>query len=269
MKFLKPLVFLLCMALVFGLTACSPSTKDVLADAAKKTKDIKNFTANMKADINVTKDGKKTALNMDSKMQVQVKPMNAHMNINMGTNGAKMNMEMYLEDGTGYMKVSNLPQWVKVKNADQLKLSDNSQNINPYDALTMLKKYADKVDLKETSDGYVLQVTSKNGKMDDFIKEYIQKAVPAVQSQELNKIFDNMSIKSLDYTTVIDKKTYYPKSVKVNLKATVKDSDGKTVELEENINGTYSDFNKTKAITVPKDVKDTAFEVPADQLKGL
>lgn len=270
MKLLKPLLLLVSALLVFSLTACNAQTsKEVLADAVKKTKDVKNFTADMKADMTITKDGKATALNVNALMHVNSKPIKAHMNMNMVVEGNKMDMETYIEDNTAYMSISTMPQWIKISNAKELNFAESTKTANPYDGLDMLEKYADKVKLTDTDKGYVLEIKATKNNVDEFLKDYIKKMMLAGQSQELKDAMKNMSVKSLEYTVLIDKETNYPKSMKGNMKASFKDTDGSTVEFEENFTSNYSDYNKTKAFEVPSDVKDKAIEVPADQLKGL
>ncbi|MGV3487436.1 MAG: DUF6612 family protein [Tuberibacillus sp.] len=271
MKFLRPVFLVVCFTLVFGLTACGTAMtpKDVLSEAAKKTKDLKSFTADMKAKIHMSKGGQTMDMDMDSTMKVQSEPMKAHGNVGVSAVGENLAMEMYMDGDNAYVKVRDIPQWIKVPNAAGLDLAQSSEDANPYESLNSLKKYADKIDLKETDEGYVLKVKSTDGKIDQFFKDYLQKAMPSGQSKELDEAFKNMDVDTLDFNLVVDKKTFYPKTLSVNLQASVKDADGSKIKMEENIDAVYRDFNKTEAIDVPASVKDGAVEVPADQLQGL
>ncbi|MFC4620451.1 DUF6612 family protein [Camelliibacillus cellulosilyticus] len=273
MKLVKTLLLLVSLTLVFGLTACgSKSAEDVFKQASQKAKDIKNFKNDLTATIKLTNGGDSMEVTTDAKVQAQVKPAVIHMNMGMHAGGDSMNMETYLNNNDAFMKITGVPQWIKVSDvSDELNLNKTSANVDPKKLFDQLKDVVDKMELKDTKDGYEFHVKSTDGKMDKFLKKYVKESMPNDQqsSKDIEQAIDNMKIKKVDLTYIIDKKTYYPKKFNMNLTADLKDESGNKMTINENAKSSYHDINKTDAIKVPDDVKNNAIEVPKDQLQGL
>jgi len=69
-----------------------------------------------------------------------------------------------------------------------------------------------------------------------------------------------MKINQINYEIIINKETFYPTNIKTVMDMEIS-AEGETIHLKQNMEGTYSEYNKINEVKVPQDVIDKAVEM--------
>lgn len=238
--------------------------EQVFEKTSEASKELKSFKVkmNMKQDMSSDQD---EALNenVDSNIEMDVvqDPMAFHqkMSIKMPGSEKVMDMETYFSKDGMYYYDPTTQTWMKfpAEMMDQLvKVSD--QETNPAAEIANLKKFVDDFKFQQDDKSYILLLNASGEKYTDFLKETIQKTLPAGMGDS-SKVFENMKINKMDYEIHIDKKTFYPTALNVNMELEMS-VEGKTVKLVQDLKGQYVEHNQIKEITIPQEVIKGAIE---------
>ncbi|WP_085522189.1 DUF6612 family protein [Tuberibacillus sp. Marseille-P3662] len=269
-------VTVIVMALSLTLAGCGGKAlqaKEVLEKAADASKDLDNYQMNADITMNMDAAGQsmKTQANLTS--QIQNKPMLAHMTMKTNLQNQSLKTDMYMTKDQLYMQnKQQSKQWMKIKNpsSQQMEAMKN-QNIDPAENLKKLKKYVDEFDMKEKDGEYVLSMTAKGDKVKEFYNDVAAKAMPQTTSQ-LQNVMDNMTFEDIKYTYHVNKDTYYPESMDMDMTLSVAGDENQSndqssnMELNQTMTMTFSKFNELDDISIPKKVKDNAKEVDMNKL---
>lgn len=282
----KSLSILIGLLLVFMLAACNQTAtpvnnatnnneesskekqseltlEEVLEKSTAASENLKSFSVKM--DMNQTISSSLDEMNIDTHsvidMDVVMDPMTFYQKMTMTMGEEKVEMESYFsEEGMFFYEPSG-GQWMKFPQemADMfLQMAGEQQN--PGDELKKLQKFVDDFTFEQDDKNFILKLKAAGEKFNDFIKETAMESMPAEMAGE--ELFNNMNIKSVDYEIVVDKETFNPVSLimDMDMDMTIEDE---TINLKQKVNAQYLNLNKIDAITVPQEVIDSAVEMDA------
>lgn len=221
--------------------------------------DLKSFTA----DITMDQDMVYGEENMKTSTKIlmdYVSDNEFSQKLSTSAAGQNIDMEMYYVEEGLFIFQEGQDQWMKAPKdmVDQLMQMDDSQT-DPYAQIIQLKDLSEHFEVKEEGDTYVLTIKAGGEEFNEFIKETALEQF-AGDDVDAEKLLDGMKINSTDYHIVIDKETYFPVTVKIDMDMTMTQEDEK-VDMKQNINMTYSNYNEIEKIELPEGVAEDAVEL--------
>ena len=252
------------------LTACAGesqsqqlSLQELMNKSIEASNELKSFSATMEMTQKITSNVEEGPMNVTAtiNMDVITEPLSMYQTMKMNIPGTDqlLETESYLTDDGFFMYDQTTDKWLKFPDEmyDQIMSLSNAQT-DPAKELERLQEYVDEFTMTEDESSYILNVKASGEEMTQFMKETIKENFPEIGSN-VNTL-DQMSINELDYEFSIDKETYFPNKIKVNMdfEMTV---ENETVQIIQELAGSYSNLNTIEPIVVPNEVKDSAEEI--------
>lgn len=240
--------------------------EQVMTKSVEASEKIKSFAVQMDMTQEMSDGNQADVMNMDSTIDMKVftDPMSIYQKMDMDMTEAGIEnvytTEMYLSEEGIFVYDSAENQWTKFPQemSDQLmQLSD--QQSNPSEELKKLEQFADDFVFEQDAENYLFTLNADGDKFTDFIKETVKETLP----QDLyadGEVFNNMKINQINYEIIINKETFYPTNIKTVMDMEIS-AEGETIHLKQNMEGTYSEYNKINEVKVPQDVIDKAVEM--------
>lgn len=227
------------------------SNTELLKKASNAQEDIKSFrmegtTASDVGDMTV-----------DQRVTVDLiqEPLAMHQTVNMKNpqDGKDLQVESYIIDDKLYLSQND--QWF-VQDASQLgeMMTQMKSTVSTDKNLQLLKKYKDSWTVKKTGNVYQVDVDLKGDQLKAFMKDSLEQSG---QFNQMKEVMDQIEYKKMVYSMTYDAKTYYPKTMDMEMEFAV---DGKTDFSMKN-ESTFSKFNEIPAIKLPMEAKN-AQELP-------
>ncbi|ASF40223.1 hypothetical protein CEH05_14160 [Halobacillus halophilus] len=190
---------------------------------------------------------------IDSKMQTD--PIAFHQTVEMMGQTIE---QYYTEDGL-YMTMPTKEGWFKAPKQVVKQLNAmGAQQQNPASQLENLKGYVDEFKLEEGESTYTLSFHSEGENVKKLLSNSLNEMMPTEQVPD--DLMKNMTVNKVDYTFVVNKETYYPSSVDMEMDFSIKQN-GENTHMVQTFTGEYSDFNEVGNISVPEKVKSNAKEI--------
>ena len=157
----------------------------------------------------------------------------------LGAKGEDVKITTFIKDGVMYANTLEDNSWQKLdvseEDMNKFKIILND-SIEIYE---VLKDNLDKVSIKEEGENYIISVTKNS----DFINEYVKKSLSDTIGQNADLKAKNATLKY-----IIDKETYFTKSLVLSFDAEVQGQ-----ELKALTETTFSNINNVGEITVPEE----------------
>ncbi|GKV65898.1 MULTISPECIES: DUF6612 family protein [unclassified Sporosarcina] len=269
--------------------------------------DLNSFSAAMTIDQTMEASSEEDPIHMqmDLKMDAIQNPLAMYMETTMkmnmmGESLDQMQKAYVTEDGM-YQYDSSIEKWIKMDDEmTNLIVQSSAQQADPHAQLELMKKFSEGVHVFEYDDQYVMVQTLTNEQfkemLDDImdllpglIPEEVQGMMPSQERSEedsedgneegtvdeegtepsLDDIFAEMNLNIEEYYSVqtIDKETLFPLDLSAVTKMSLSVEDEK-ISISQKINGTFSNFNQIKEITIPEEVIKNAISME-EYLKEL
>lgn len=234
---------------------------DKTTEAAKELKSF-NVKMDIKQDISSNQD-EAANMKIDTTLEMDVvqNPMAFYqkMSMKMPDTEEVMEMESYFSKDGMYYYDPTSQTWMKfpAEMMDELMKVSNQQT-NPAAEIENLKKFVDDFKFKQDDKSYILLLNASGEKFTDYLKETVQQTLPAGMADS-EQVFENMKINKMDYEIHIDKKTFYPTVLNLNMEMEIT-AEGQTVKIAQDMNGQYVKHNHLKEIAIPQEVLDGAIE---------
>ena len=235
--------------------------EEVLEKSTAASESLKSFSVKM--DMEQAISSNVDEMNMETHsvidMDVVIDPMTFYQKMTMTMGDEKVEMESYFsEDGMFFYEPSG-GQWMKFpQEMTDMFLQMAGEQQNPGDELKKLQKFVDDFTFEQDEKNFILKLKAAGEKFNDFIKETAMESMPEGMAEE--ELFDNMNIKSVDYEIIIDKETFNPVALimDMDMDMTIEEE---TINLKQKVNAQYLNLNKIDAITVPQEVIDSAVDM--------
>lgn len=288
----KFLMGLMALALVFSLAACGQSDsasknedngkKQEQQDAQKKeepkltaqdvyektmaaSEDIKSFSVKMDMEQEMSSQGE--SLNFDSAidMDMTIDPMTMYQKMTMTVDGEEIVSETYFTEEGMYILEPYTGWWIKYPDEEiQPILEQAGEGNAPMSELEQLEDFADDITLKEEDKYFVLTLKADSGeKFTEFIQQTLEQTMPE-ELLEMPDVYDafmnNFKINSMEYEIVIDKETYYPVEMNMEMDMDVT-AQGETVKMVQSVKTEYTAYNNVDEIAIPQEALDNYMDL--------
>jgi hypothetical protein len=222
------------------------SNTELLNKATAAQKDIKSF--HMEGTVN-SKAGE-MAVNQKVSADIIQKPLTMHQTMTMKNpqDGKDMSIESYIVDDKMYLSQNG--QWL-VQDVSELgdmveameSAASTDQNLN------LLKKNKDNWTAKKEGDVYQIDVKLKGDDLKAFMKDSLEQTG---QMAQMKDAMDSIDYEKMNYTMTYDAKTFYPKSLDMDMVFAIE----KDTEFNMKNEATFSKFKEISEIKLPAEAKD-------------
>lgn len=230
--------------------------EQVLEKAEMAFGELDSLTVDL--EISQTLTGSKTEksvhLQTRAKTDMQTDPVAFHQKSEIKVAGTEQNIQSeayYTEEGM-YVYEGNQKQWAKYPPEKASFAISTSPQLNPAGELKKAAGVESSLSLAENADEYLVSLASEGNENSRAIKELIKENLPA-QLKENNTLMEKLSIHSFHYELAITKKDFYPSRMTAKAEIELLNT-GTSVKMEQEMDGTYSNFNQIGSITVPDSV---------------
>ncbi|MBM7588365.1 hypothetical protein JOC86_004963 [Bacillus pakistanensis] len=242
--------------------------EEVFEKTNKASQEITSLKSNMTLNQTMTMPGEEgeMKINSDVTSSIVMEPLALHQTMKMTMEGdaaeapmQDMTMDSYLTKDGFYMKDSSQNKWMKMPKelSDQIVQMSNAQT-DPSKQLKDLQQFMEDFKFEQDDKHFILKLTANGEKFQDFLQKQMKEIMPEMLPEEA---MNNMSYDEVKYEIYIDKETFYTTKLNSTVNMTIKVEEGKEMKTQTEMSGTYSDYNEIEAITVPKEVVETAEEV--------
>ncbi|SFQ10863.1 DUF6612 family protein [Salibacterium halotolerans] len=185
------------------------------------------------------------------------------------TQSSFVELDRYFTDRGFYMYDSSESRWVQFPEQfnEDFKSFDKSYE-NPGRILEMIEAYSSDIHIIEGNRHY--QLTFSGGK--DQTQEIALEMIGMVNTAFSSSIEDMMymaELQSLTFQLQIDKETFYPKKLEMNLDMNMNNTEGEANASHHLVVARYSDFNETERVEIPADVLNQAEDMELDEFTGF
>lgn len=236
--------------------------EQVFKKSTEASKNLKSYRTKMEVIQNINSGQNNVETDTGIIMDVVQNPMSFYQKLMMkAPESDKMiqTKSYFTKDGM-FTYDPNSKKWMKFPSemADQLAQASNQQT-DPMAEIKQLKKFVKDFKFKQNDKNYILLLNASGEKFTHFIQEKVQKTLPAGMANSAELLKD-MKINKVDYEIHIDKKTFYPTMLNLNMEMSL-NAQGQPVKIEQEIMSKYEKYNQIKEIVVPEKVKKKAVEV--------
>lgn len=236
--------------------------EQVFKKSTEASKNLKSYRTKMEVIQNINSGQNNVETDTGIIMDVVQNPMSFYQKLMMkAPESDKMiqTKSYFTKDGM-FTYDPNSKKWMKfpAEMADQLAQASNQQT-DPMAEIKQLKKFVKDFKFKQNDKNYILLLNASGEKFTHFIQEKVQKTLPAGMANSAELLKD-MKINKVDYEIHIDKKTFYPTMLNLNMDMSL-NAQGQPVKIKQEIMSKYEKYNQIKEIVVPEKVKKKAVEI--------
>lgn len=257
-------------ALAVGLAACGTQTdngltvEEVFTKSAEASEEVNSMHADMVIEQTITSEEMNMSTVMDMTMDMVVEPLMMHQE---GTIMIKapempeipMEVEMYMTPEGIYTHDSSMAgSWIKMPDSEleQIQAMMNQQAADPAAQLKQLEPFQDDFTFEETEEAYILSLDASGEEFQQLLDREMENLADQLGAEETEALGE-VEVGSVQYEIYIDKKTYITESLDMtmNLSMTM---EGETVDMTQEVESVFTQFDEIEEISVPQDVIDQA-----------
>ncbi|MGY4688950.1 DUF6612 family protein [Salibacterium sp. K-3] len=251
---------------------------DVLQRSIEKMKDIECYTISTNMNQHIELDQENTLENRyRSETLVNLDPVRYHESSTIEKNrtspdDTKNNivaLERYFTEEGFYMFDSTENRWIQFPEqfTEDFKSFDKSYE-NPARILEMIEAYSSDITIVEGNRHYELTFRGGDGQTQEIALEMMG-MVNADFSSSMEDMMYMAEMDALTYELHIDKETFYPKKLKMNLDMNMNNEEGEPDASNHLVVSRYSDFGETEEVAIPVDVLDRSEEMELEEFTGF
>lgn len=223
--------------------------------------EVNSFSADMDIKQSMSILGQTMNADMTLKMDMVLDPFGAYqeMTLKMGDLGEDLSMEAYMTKDGYFINDSTTNQWMKFEDdllGDMTNLMD--YQMDPSVQLELMSQYYKDVKLVEKQNSYELHMSISGDDYQELINELLSLESLGLEADILGEI--DLTIDKMDIVTVLDKETLYPISGSMDSVLTMV-MEGQSMQVSQQADFTYSNFNELTEIKVPQEVIDSAISL--------
>lgn len=236
--------------------------EEVMNKSTEASEGLKSFSVKMDLTQDMTDQAElNVQTNSVIDMNIVTEPMAFYqkMTMSMGEESESFETESYFSDAGMFFYEPSNSQWMKFpQEMTDTFLQMSGKQSNPGEELKKLQPFMEDFTFEQDTNNYILKLKASGDKFNDFIKETAVQQLPPEMAAE--DVLSNMKINAVAYEILIDKKTFYPVALNMDMdfEMTI---EGQTIGMKQKMNGQYSNYNNIEAITVPQEVIDSAVEM--------
>ncbi|SFE92967.1 DUF6612 family protein [Alteribacillus iranensis] len=178
-------------------------------------------------------------------------------------------LERYFTDKGIFIFDSNEARWIKFPDefASDLQSLDKSFE-SPERMLEIIEAYAEDMHIEEGKDHYRITAGGSTQQMQEIAIEMMG-LINTDFSSGMENLMYMSGIKQLNYEIHIDKKTFYMKKIKMNLRLDINSEQENTYASDYVFVTRFSSINETEEVTLPPGVLKEAEEMELEEFQGF
>lgn len=240
--------------------------EQVFEKTSEASQELNSLKVNMDLNQVINSDQDEAAnVTLESTLEMDVvqDPMAFHQKISTKIPGTEQVMEVesyFSKDGMYYYEPTS-QTWMKFPSEmmEQLVQISNQQT-NPAAEIENLKRFVDDFTFQQDDESYILVLNASGEKFTDFLKETVEQTLPEGIANSAEAI-ESMTINHIDYEIHIDKETYYPTVLNLNMEMEMS-AEGQKVTIAQDVKSQYVEHNHLDEIEIPQEVIEGAVEAP-------
>lgn len=243
------------------------TAKDVYDKTIKAAEGIQSYTAFIDVDQQMFRGRIKTFTNnVSTEYKMIAEPLAYYQQLSYDLVGESMFFELYSTEDGFYVYIEDEDMWGKFDAKDAEELIADLDIENPLEELEDLEDLLDEFELIEEDDNYILILKENSAsKFEEAMKETANEVGPEgslveADEEDWDYVIKNMKLNSIDYKIVVDKATYYPLEIEIEMEMEVPEKIGKTT-MHQTVKGVYSDYNSINRIEIPQEVIESAYDM--------
>ncbi|QQK81392.1 hypothetical protein HUG20_16740 [Salicibibacter cibi] len=239
--------------------------EEVLSESMEAMDEINSYSGEMDIDQTISVDGEEMPMDMTMSIDAVLDPMSFSQTMVTPDpmTGEEMEIEQYMDaEGTIYMLDPEMDEWIMMDSSDLGLENIEDLEMSPQEQLEMMKAFASDLDVEEEEDRYALNVEGSGDEFMELIQEFAAIGDPQMQ-EEMDQV--EMDINALDYVMYIDKETFYQDEIEMNMEMEMEEG-GQSMEMSQEMQGTFSDFDEIDDIDIPEEAIDEAIDI--EDLEG-
>jgi hypothetical protein len=250
-------------------TASKLTLEEVYAKSAEASEKINSLHADMKTNqlMSMQPAGMEMDMEMDISMDLTTDPPAFYQTSETSIvsedieNENPMKMEMYLTEQGMFLFDPTMQSWLKMpdESVEELKGLADQQTADPSQQLEDLEAFQDDFTFEQTEEEYILKLDAEGEKFKELIDRQLDKTLGQLEL-EAQTALEDMKIHSVSYEIFIDKETFLPNSMNVDM-ALDMNIEGETMSIQSDVEAVYSKYNEIEAIIVPEEVIEQAEEM--------
>ena len=261
-------------ALAFSLTACGAETEsgmtvdEVFAKSTEASAEVNSLHADMMIEQMMTSEaaGMDMTTNMELSMDMVMEPLAMHQKGTVTVEaadmpGMPMETEMYFTSDGLYVYDAMSTGWTKMPEQDleMVQSMIDQQAADPADQLEQLEPFQDDFTFQETEEDYVLTLDASGEEFQALLDQELEKVAGQLGTEGVAAM-SGMEIGSVQYEIYIDKETFMTDSLDMTIDFSMT-ANGQTMDVQQDIQSDFSQYNEIGEITISQEVKETAQEL--------
>lgn len=248
------------LLMVGGLSACGPNKEKILQKTIDSQSKIKSGELDSNVSVIAKADGYSKKILMDLGVTFTKDPSASKVETVISKGGSKTRFTAMCDEKNVYLKVPYVSEWYRqsITKTGKHNLISKDVTNTPSEYLNIMKDNDVDMDVKEKGNEYILtfdagkKFTKKLKR--EILEQYMSSASTTASSVTYGDL-KKFDFKNFKYRINVDKKTYLPKTYKINFAINAKDG-GDTATVSESLTGKYKNVNKVNALKMPTNYVD-------------
>ncbi|QQK81377.1 hypothetical protein HUG20_16655 [Salicibibacter cibi] len=242
------------------------SAEEVLSQSIEAMDQLNSYSSEMDINQSINVDGEEMPMDMTMSMDVVLDPMafSQTMTTPDPVTEEDMEIEQYMdEDGTIYMLEPEDDEWIMMDGGSMGMEDIQDLEMSPQEQLEMLQEFSSELTVEEEEDHYALTIEGSGDELIELSREFATMQGDPQMEAEMDQVLGQMEINALDYVMHIDKETFYQDELEMNMEMEMEE-EGQTMELSQEMQGTFSDFDEIDEIEIPQEAIDDAIDLESE-----
>lgn len=236
-----------------------------LPELFKKTEEANNKLESFSLHMDLTQtfdvDGQEMNINSDLTLYIITDPfrMKQTMILEHGDLG-EQEMETYVVEDGVFLFEPEQEEWLKFPKEvsdDIIHLSESQTELG--NQIIQFEEFVDDISIDQEDNYYVLSLNATGDQFNEMLTETIKNSMPQEFGFE-EDISNHLHFDHAEYEIGIYKNSFHFAYLDVIMNYEM-DIEGEKIQVQQDIQSTYSEHNEIKEITVPQDVIDNAIEI--------
>lgn len=243
------------------------TAKDIYDKTMEAAQGIESYTASVDINQQMFQGGTKTFTNNAStKYKMITDPLSFYQKMSYDMLGESLYIEFYSTTDALYVYNEEEDMWGKFDASVSEEFIAELEIEDPLEELKDLEELVDKFQVEERYSKYILTLEGdSSAQFEDIMKKIAAEMGPEdslveIEEEAWDYVAENMKINNVYYEIIVDKATYYPLEINIDLDMEVSDINGKTRMLQR-VEGEYDDYNSISEIEVPQEIIASAVDL--------
>lgn len=248
------------LLMVGGLSACGPNKEKILQKTIDSQSKIKSGELDSNVSVIAKADGYSKKILMDLDVTFTKDPSASKVETVISKGGSKTRFTAMCDEKNVYLKVPYASKWYRqsITKTGKHNLISKDVTNTPSEYLNMMKDNDVDMDVKEKGNEYILTFDAGKKFTKKLKREILEQYMSSASTTASSVTYGDLKksdFKNFKYRINVDKKTYLPKTYKINFAINAKDG-GDTATVSESLTGKYKNVNKVNALKMPTNYVD-------------